>query len=93
MKTILFSGTLVRAILDGRKTQTRRVVKGPSLDWLRAAIFTPNSPNYVTLPESELSPYRYAGDRLWVKETFVAYGHWEALYGTAKRRDEWQVRG
>lgn len=66
---ILFSGEMVRAILAGRKSQTRRVVKGVALQWVADGMFTPE---YVALCDNGLSPYGYAGDRLWVRETFVA---------------------
>lgn len=64
---ILFSGEMVRAILDGRKTQTRRIVKGRALEWLAPDMFTPE---YVALADVGLSPYGFAGDRLWVRESF-----------------------
>lgn len=83
---ILFSAPMVRAVLDGRKTQTRRVVQRTALDWLKPDGFTPE---YVAARENGLSPYGYAGDRLWVKETFVAYGRWETRFSEKKGRDEW----
>jgi hypothetical protein len=65
---ILFSPEMVCAILDGRKTQTRRVVKGTALDWLQPGMFTPK---YVASPENYLSPYGYSNDRLWVRERWA----------------------
>ena len=63
-RPILFSAPMVRAILEGRKTVTRRAVKGSGLKFL--ADFTPE---YVALPENHLCPYGKPGDRLWVRET------------------------
>jgi hypothetical protein len=57
-RPILFSGPMVRAILDGRKAQTRRVVNPQSLVGHYGG-------GVVTK-----CPYGGAGDRLWVRETF-----------------------
>lgn len=64
-RPILFSAPMVRAILDGRKTVTRRPVKGAGLKWLEE--FTPE---YVADPANSLCPFGKPGDRLYVRETF-----------------------
>ncbi len=65
-RPILFNGDMVRAILAGQKTQTRRAVKGMALDWLGEVQFTPE---YVASPGNDLCPFGQPGDRLWVRET------------------------
>lgn len=60
-RPILFSGPMVRAILEGRKTQTRRVVK-------ESAVKLPNGDGAPFFVEC---PYGIPGDRLWVRETFA----------------------
>jgi len=67
-RPILFNGAMVRAILEGRKTVTRRAVKGMALDWLDEDMFTAE---YVA-EHSGLCPFGEPGDRLWVRETFAA---------------------
>ena len=73
-KPILFSGPMVRAILEGRKTQTRRVVKPqPNEDGL-ADDALPADPYGYAWRGSDGSerqcPYGQPGDLLWVRETF-----------------------
>ena len=78
-RPILFSGPMVRAILEGRKTQTRRVVKpqpnrgsrltrmqsGYSDGHTRAVFSQEDEPNAYGIK----FPYGQPRDRLWVKET------------------------
>jgi hypothetical protein len=84
----LFQRPMVQAIVRefNPKTQTRRHVKGQALDWLEAYSFTPE---FVALPENSMSPYGYAGDQIYVKETFFAWGRWETRFSEKKGRDEW----
>lgn len=86
---ILFTAPMVRALLAGTKTQTRRVVK-PRKDAHFGCVLQPrelagevNDGKYVN------SPYGAPGDSLWVRETFLAYGRWETRFSEKKRRDEW----
>lgn len=70
-RPILFSAPMVRAILDGEKLQTRRLVKGFALECLQPDGFTPA---FVAMPENRNCPFGYAGDRLWVRETWSEVG-------------------
>lgn len=67
-RPILFSAPMVRALLAGTKTQTRRVVKGAALNWLNDRF----DPEFVAHHENNLCPYGQPGDRLWVRETWAA---------------------
>ncbi len=69
-RPILFSAPMVRAILAGTKTQTRRAVKGWPLEWLSPPISF--SPEYVANPENHACPYGQPGGRLWVREAWRA---------------------
>ncbi|TWC17113.1 hypothetical protein FBY06_11839 [Pseudomonas sp. SJZ085] len=81
-RPIPFSAPMVRAILDGRKTVTRRPVKGAGLKWLED--FTPE---YVADPANSLCPYGKPGDRLWVRETCFINDYREAAVPKDERAD------
>ena len=77
-RPILFTGPMVRAILDGSKTQTRRVVKSenepsPGWDWadcLCREIDRRDTPCEICSARFGESPYGVPGDQLWVRETW-----------------------
>lgn len=80
-RPILFNGAMVRAILAGRKTQTRRLCKPAEVHGLSFAIEIPDPKehgqvyNGSTFGDEEggvrfSNPFGQRGDRLWVRETW-----------------------
>ena len=66
-RPILFSAPMVRAILDGSKTQTRRVVKQDREGLLDCE----PTPAWDAFWQCVACPYGKPGDRLWCRETFA----------------------
>jgi hypothetical protein len=93
-KPILFSTPMVKAILEGRKTQTRRVinpqpdddgVNGVTVEGFQTALY--NAEEYwINTEEGEskqVKPKYEKGDILWVRETFQMYPASVILNGKA----------
>ncbi|WP_121774884.1 hypothetical protein [Acinetobacter bereziniae] len=84
-RPILFSAPMVSAILEGRKTQTRRVInpqpEGKTLQSNLDGKWLSKKFNGLLLPKIEdlpiHCPYGKIGDRLWVRETWSTVN----LYG------------
>lgn len=73
-RPILFSGPMVRAILEGRKTQTRRVAKKPVRHPDFGNLYTPGALVLEHEPQHVIEracPYGQPGDRLWVREATI----------------------
>jgi hypothetical protein len=79
-RPILFSAPMVRAILDGSKTQTRRIVKPQPEHGVTPCHWSPTGHAVTAAPHNERgdtsctckpirAPYGAPGDRLWVRET------------------------
>ncbi len=103
-KPIIFSSDMVKAILDGRKTQTRRVIKFKPLtnefgrEW--ACPFTNDGLNWVFTAGFGMSarqlrikcPYGQVGGRLWVRETHYRFGMWKKNGLTKTGKQRWQFK-
>jgi hypothetical protein len=81
-RPILFSAPMVRAILEGRKTVTRRVCKPqPSAHaHTTCASGNPMGAWWETGKDINRCPHGQTGDRLWVRETWYC-DHFEVQKG------------
>ena len=78
---LMFKAPLVRALLEGRKTQTRRIakpVRHPDLGnvYSPGALVLEHEPQHVI---NRACPYGQPGDRIYVRETFSQHPEWGQL--------------
>ena len=95
---ILFNGPMVRAVLAGKKTQTRRIVK-PQPDWdspkpccettrdgFQGAVnrgMWSCGGTWTDDEDPRRCPYGQPGDRLWVREAWNKFPPWEGYFYAA----------
>lgn len=79
-RPILFSAPMVRAILAGTKTQTRRLVKDTGLYAIDAKFHGIETAARELARLATRCPYGTPGDRLWVRETWRVCGGREYEY-------------
>lgn len=78
---VIFNGEMVRAILDGRKTQTRRAINWKRQPYMEMAE-RDNGSIWPWAEDCECGgdiwfpcPFGQVGDRLWVRETWGVVSH------------------
>lgn len=78
-RPIIFSAPMVRALLDGSKTQTRRVVKVKPIE---VSGFASYSPEAIASVVRNFCPYGVPGDRLWVREMHILANRYKNVWCT-----------
>lgn len=79
-RPIIFSAPMVRAILSGAKTQTRRLVR-PQPEYRHGVLFPQgSSTGYSPSLLAGACPFGRPGDRLWVREQFACVRTQEMRY-------------
>jgi hypothetical protein len=85
-RPILFSAPMIRALLAGRKTQTRRAIKSAPVNVV-SFIGADNLPTWEyglclthdrAINKHVRCPYGQPGDQLWVREAFRFDAMWDA---------------
>lgn len=98
-RPILFSAPMVRALLAGTKTQTRRVVKPQPMMVTNHRLAIWDGPSAALQQQRERMgrgcPYGQPGDRLWVRETWARDDEDGALFyradvGLGGDADDWE---
>lgn len=100
-RPILFSGAMVRAILAGTKTQTRRLIRAnrphrwPTIVHRMATALVGK---HWAEPGGWVRPFALVGDRLWVRETWglhrpVDFTEWRpgSMSGVTELPDDWTL--
>lgn len=101
-RPMLMSAPMVRAILDGTKTQTRRIVKPQPTGFIGGpGVIMPNGAPAALIPMDDtvapfgrqiVCPYGQPGDQLWVREAHAivprtAYARSEGVQQTLRPDD------
>ena len=100
---MIFNAEMVRAILSGQKTQTRRIMKNqPAGDYPDSPVMVRNIESgfqwHGKHGESSVFPYPLGtvGDRIWVRETWARYNVDQDSHDLAYRAttpEDWPPNG
>ena len=102
-RSMIFNAEMVRAILSGQKTQTRRIMKNqPAGDYPDSPVMVRNIESgfqwHGKHGESSVFPYPLGtvGDRIWVRETWARYNVDQDSHDLAYRAttpEDWPPNG